>query len=118
MNQFICYDRCGTCKKAEKWMNEHNIPYEKRPIKEDNPSLEELKSWKETSGQPLKSFFNTSGQLYKSMELKKKLPGMDEEEQLQLLASDGMLVRRPIMVSEDKVLVGFKETQWAEHFGI
>ena len=118
MNQFICYDRCGTCKKAEKWMNEHNIPYEKRPIKEDHPSFEELKSWKETTGLPLKSLFNTSGQLYKSMELKNKLPSMDEEEQLQLLASDGMLVRRPIMVSEDKVLIGFKETQWAEHFRI
>ena len=83
-----------------------------------SPAVEELKSWKKTTGLPLKSFFNTSGQLYKSMELKNKLQMMDEEEQLQLLASDGMLVRRPIMVSEDKVLIGFKETQWAEHFGI
>lgn len=97
-------------------MQEHEISYEKRPIKEENPSLEELKNWKEQSGLPLKKFFNTSGQLYRSMELKDKLPEMSEEEQYQLLASDGMLVKRPILITDSAVLVGFKETEWAAYF--
>ena len=111
---FICYDRCGTCKKAEKWLNENKIDYTKRPIREENPSCEELREWKEKSGLPLKRFFNTSGQLYKSMNLKDRLGKMSEEEQLQLLATDGMLVTRPILVAGDKVLVGFRETEWQE----
>lgn len=116
MNQFICYEKCGTCKKAEKWMKEHNIPYEKRPIKEENPSLEELKKWQAQSGLPLKKFFNTSGQLYRSMELKDKLSEMSEDEQYQLLALDGMLVKRPIMVTDSDVLIGFKEAEWNARF--
>lgn len=114
MNTFICYDRCGTCRKAEKWLQEKSIPYEKRPIKEDHPSYEELKSWKEKSGLPMKRFFNTSGQLYKSMNLKDRLKEMDEDEQLRLLAADGMLVKRPVFLVGDKVLIGFKETEWQE----
>ena len=114
MNIFICYDRCSTCKKAEKWLQEREIAYEKRPIKEENPSFEELKAWWERSGLPLKRFFNTSGQLYKSMNLKDRLKEMDEEEQLDLLATDGMLVKRPILLAGDVVLVGFKEPEWQE----
>lgn len=114
MNIFICYDRCSTCKKAEKWLQERGIAYEKRPIKEENPSFEELKAWWERSGLPLKRFFNTSGQLYKSMNLKDRLKEMDEEEQLDLLATDGMLVKRPILLAGDVVLVGFKEPEWQE----
>ena len=114
MNIFICYDRCSTCKKAEKWLQEREIAYEKRPIKEENPSFEELKAWWERSGLPLKRFFNTSGQLYKSMNLKDRLKEMDEEEQLDLLATDGMLVKRPILLAGDTVLVGFKEPEWQE----
>ena len=114
MNIFICYDRCSTCKKAEKWLQERGIAYEKRPIKEENPSFEELKAWWERSGLPLKRFFNTSGQLYKSMNLKDRLKEMDEEEQLDLLATDGMLVKRPILLAGDTVLVGFKEPEWQE----
>ena len=116
MNIFICYDRCSTCKKAEKWLQEREIAYEKRPIKEENPSFEELKAWWERSGLPLKRFFNTSGQLYKSMNLKDRLKEMDEEEQLDLLATDGMLVKRPILLAGDTVLVGFKEPEWQEVF--
>ncbi|MCI9068227.1 MAG: arsenate reductase family protein [Lachnospiraceae bacterium] len=116
MNIFICYDRCSTCKKAEKWLQERGIAYEKRPIKEENPSFEELKAWWERSGLPLKRFFNTSGQLYKSMNLKDRLKEMDEEEQLDLLATDGMLVKRPILLAGDTVLVGFKEPEWQEVF--
>ena len=115
MNTFICYDRCGTCKKAEKWLGEHGIEFEKRPIKEDNPSAEELKNWIEQSGIPAKKFFNTSGQLYKSLGLKDKLGSMSDEEQTKLLATDGMLVKRPIFLTEDgKVLVGFKEQEWQD----
>ena len=114
MNTFICYDRCGTCRKAEKWLQEKNIPYEKRPIKENNPTYEELKSWKEKTGLPMKRFFNTSGQLYKTMNLKDRLKEMDEEEQLRLLSSDGMLVKRPVFLAGDKILTGFKETEWQE----
>ena len=111
---FICYPKCSTCKKAEKWLDEHEIKYTKRHIVEENPSFEELKQWYEKSGFPLKKFFNTSGLLYKSMQLKDKLPDMTEEEQLKLLATDGMLVKRPLLVSDDLVLVGFKEAEWEE----
>ena len=114
--QYICYPRCGTCKKAQKWMDEQGIEYESRDIKEDKPSYEELKLWYEKSGLPLKRFFNTSGGLYKEMQLKDKLPGMSEEEQLRLLATDGLLVKRPIAVDGDTVLVGFKQEEWEEKF--
>ena len=109
---FICYARCTTCKKAQKWLEEQGKDFEVRDIKEKNPSYEELKTWYAKSGLPLKRFFNTSGQLYKTMELKDKLPDMSEEEQLKLLATDGMLVKRPILVDGDTVLVGFKEAEW------
>ncbi|MGM9565669.1 arsenate reductase family protein [Evtepia sp.] len=111
---FVCYPRCSTCKKAQKWLEENQVDYTFRDIKEDNPTLEELKTWHEKSGLPLKKFFNTSGQLYRSMELSKKLPTMPEEEQFALLASDGLLVKRPLVVTNDKVLVGFKEADWAD----
>lgn len=113
---FVCYPRCSTCKKAQKWLEENQVPYTFRDIKEDNPTLEELKTWHAQSGLPLKKFFNTSGQLYRSMELSKKLPDMSEEEQLALLASDGLLVKRPIAVDGDKVLVGFKLADWEAQF--
>lgn len=109
---FVCYDKCGTCKKAEKYLQEKNIAFTKRDIKTGNPSLAELKAWYNASGLPLKRFFNTSGNLYKSMQLKDKLPSMSEEQQLELLSTDGMLVKRPIVVGEDFVLVGFKEDEW------
>lgn len=111
---FIQYPPCTTCKKAKAWLDARGVSYENRHIKEQNPTCEELKAWYEKSGLPLKKFFNTSGLLYKSMNLKDRLPTMTEEEQLQLLASDGMLVKRPILVSSEKVLVGFKEAQWEE----
>lgn len=109
---FIQYPPCSTCRKAKAWLDENGIAYTDRHIKEQNPTYEELKTWHEKSGLPLKRFFNTSGLLYKSMELKEKLPAMSEEEQLRLLASDGMLVKRPLLVTEDRVLVGFKEADW------
>ena len=112
MFTFICYEKCSTCRKAEKWLQDKGICYEKRPIKEENPTAEELRTWREKSGLPLKRFFNTSGQLYRSLNLKERLSDMSEEEQLQLLASDGMLVKRPILLTGDKVLVGFKEAEW------
>ena len=111
---FVCYPRCSTCKKAQKWLEENQVDYTFRDIKEDNPTLEELKAWHEKSGLPLKKFFNTSGQLYRSMELSKKLPTMPEEEQFALLASDGLLVKRPLVVTDDRVLEGFKEADWAD----
>ena len=114
MMKFICYPKCTTCQKAKKWLDDNKIEYELRDIKEDNPSLEELTSWYKMSGLPLKKFFNTSGLLYKSMELKDKLPVMPEEEQLKLLATDGMLVKRPLVIGEGFVLVGFKESEWSE----
>ncbi|MBQ9898002.1 MAG: arsenate reductase family protein [Ruminococcus sp.] len=110
--KFICYSKCSTCKKAQDWLDEQGITYELRDIKVENPTYEELSEWYRLSGLPLKRFFNTSGLLYKSMELKDKLPTMPEEEQLRLLATDGMLVKRPIAVRGDKVLVGFKEKEW------
>lgn len=109
---FICYEKCGTCKKAEKYLLEKGIAYTKRDIKGDNPSLQELTEWYEKSGLPLKRFFNTSGNIYKTMQLKDKLPQMSEQEQLALLASDGMLVKRPLVITERFVLVGFKEAEW------
>ena len=109
---FIQYPKCKTCQKAKKWLDENNIEYTDRHIKEENPSYEELKSWYEKSGLPLKKFFNTSGVLYKSMQLQDKLPDMSDEEQLRLLASDGMLVKRPLVVKCDTVLIGFKEAEW------
>ena len=111
---FVCYPKCTTCQKARKWLDENGISYELRDIKLENPTAEELDQWHERSGLPLKKFFNTSGLLYKSMELKDKLPGMTEEEMLKLLATDGMLVKRPLLVGDDFVLVGFKEAAWAE----
>lgn len=112
MIEFICYPQCTTCQKAEKWLNDNNIEYKIRNIKENNPSYEELLLWYRKSGLPLKRFFNTSGLIYKSLKLKDKLPQMTEEEQLNLLSSDGMLVKRPIVVSETTVLIGFKESEW------
>jgi arsenate reductase len=114
MYTFICYDKCSTCKKAEKWLQDNGIEYEKRPIKEENPTAKELKEWKEKSGIPLKSFFNTSGQIYRSMGLKDRLKEMSDEEQFELLATDGMLVKRPILLAGERVLVGFREAQWSE----
>lgn len=111
---FICYEKCSTCKKAEQYLLAKGISYTKRPIKEENPTLEELTSWYKKSGLPLKRFFNTSGNLYKSMQLKDKLPEMSEAEQLELLASDGMLVKRPLVITDAFVLVGFKEAEWQE----
>ena len=110
----LCYPKCGTCQKAKKWLDARQIHYTERLIHQDNPSYEELKEWHQRSGLPLKKFFNTSGLLYKSMQLKDKLPNMSEEEQIALLATDGMLVKRPLIVKEDGVLVGFKETEWTE----
>ena len=114
---FVCYPSCTTCKKAEKWLEDRKIPVEKRHIKEDNPTEAELRSWYERSGLPLKRFFNTSGLKYKELELSKRLPAMPEEEQLRLLASDGMLVKRPILVGENFVLVGFREAEWEKALG-
>ena len=118
MLRFICYPKCTTCQKAKKWLEDNQIEYELRDIKADNPSLEELTAWYKMSGFPLRKFFNTSGLLYKSMDLKNKLPAMNEDEMLELLATDGMLVKRPLLVGDDFVLVGFKETEWAERNGI
>ena len=114
MINFICYPKCTTCQKAKKWLDDNKMEYELRDIKEVNPSLNELTSWYKMSGLPLKKFFNTSGLLYKSMELKDKLPTMSEEEQLKLLATDGMLVKRPLVIGDDFGLVGFKESEWSE----
>lgn len=111
---FIEYPKCTTCKKAKTWLDEHGLEYTDRHIKEANPTLAELKDWYQLSGLPLKKFFNTSGVLYKQMQLKDKLPQLSEQEQLELLASDGMLVKRPLLVLDDAVLVGFKPEQWAE----
>lgn len=114
MIKCICYPKCSTCQKARKWLEENHIPYDLRDIKMDNPSVEELADWHRVSGLPLRKFFNTCGQLYKSMELKTKLSAMTEAEMLALLASDGMLVKRPIAVGADFVLLGFREPEWAE----
>ena len=111
---FICYPKCSTCQKAKKWLDEQDIKYTERHIVDNNPSYEELKEWYNKSGLPLKRFSNTSGLLYKEMQLKDKLPTMNEEEQLKLLATNGMLVKRPLVVNGDMVLIGFKEAEWAE----
>lgn len=114
MLKFICYPKCTTCQKAKKWLDDNGIKYEFRDIKVENPSLEELTLWYKKSGLPLKKFFNTSGLLYKSMELKTKLPEMSEDDMLGLLATDGMLVKRPLLIGDDFVLVGFKENEWSK----
>lgn len=111
---FLEYPKCTTCKKAKKWLDDNKIEYSDRNIKEENPTFDELKAWYEQSGLPLKRFFNTCGQSYKSMNLKDKLAEMSEEEQLKLLAADGMLVKRPIVVTESIVITGFKEKDWEE----
>ncbi|MDO5832761.1 arsenate reductase family protein [Methanobrevibacter sp.] len=111
---FVNYPKCSTCRKAKKWLDENNIEYESRHIIEDNPAASELREWWEISGLPLKRFFNTSGMKYRELKLKDKLPDMSEDEQLDLLATDGMLVKRPILVGDDVVLVGFKVKEWEE----
>ena len=110
----LCYPKCTTCKKAEKWLDENGISYEYRDIKLQNPTKEELMLWQEKSRLPLKKFFNTSGLLYKSLNLKDKLPVMSEDEQFSLLATDGMLVKRPILISDDFVLTGFRPAEWEQ----
>ena len=111
---FVHYPRCSTCKKAKKWLEENNLEFEEKDIVEDNPNFEELKEWFEKSELPLKRFFNTSGMKYRELKLKDKLPDMSEEEQLELLATDGMLIKRPILVTDDVVLTGFKVKEWEE----
>ena len=111
---FLQYPKCGTCRKAKKWLDDNGVAYNNRLIVEENPTKEELKRWIPMSGLPIKKFFNTSGVIYKEMNLKDKLPGLTEEEQLDLLASNGKLVKRPLMVSEDTVLVGFKAEEWEQ----
>lgn len=110
----LVYRKCSTCQKALKWLEEHQVNFQERAIVDENPNYEELKEWYEKSGLPLKKFFNTSGLIYKDMKLKDKLPEMSEEEQLRLLATNGMLVKRPLVVGEDFVLTGFKEKEWEE----
>ncbi len=112
----LCYPTCTTCQKAKKWLDEQNISYRERNIKTENPTYEELKAWYAASGLPLKRFFNTSGLAYKALELRTKLPSMSEEEQLRLLASDGMLVKRPLLIMPHAVLPGFREAEWAQAF--
>ncbi len=114
MLKFICYPRCTTCQKAKKWLDDNGVAYEERDIKLDNPSLDELTEWYEKSGLPIRKLFNTSGLLYKSLDLKNKLPEMSEGEMLKLLSADGMLVKRPLLVGDDFVLAGFKEAEWNE----
>ena len=114
MIKFICYPKCTTCQKAKKWLDDNGIEYDLRDIKLDKPTLDELTEWHKISGLPLKKFFNTSGLLYKSLDLKNKLPNMTEGEMLSLLSTDGMLVKRPILVGDGFVLVGFKEESWKE----
>ena len=112
MVQFLCYPKCSTCQKAKKWLEENGVEFTLRDIKQDNPTAQELAHWQEASGLPLKKFFNTSGLLYKSLDLKNRLPGMTREEMLELLASDGMLVKRPLLIGESFVLAGFREPEW------
>lgn len=114
MLKFICYPKCTTCQKAKKWLDDNGVEYELRDIKLDNPKLDELTEWYTKSDLPLRKFFNTSGLLYKSLELKTKLPTMSEDDMLKLLSTDGMLVKRPLLIDEDFVLVGFKEAEWTE----
>ncbi|MBR6313913.1 MAG: arsenate reductase family protein [Clostridia bacterium] len=112
--QFICYTKCTTCQKAKKFLEDNALPFSLRDIKSNRPTYDELKAWQQKSGLPLKRFFNTSGLQYRALELKERLPQMSEEEQLLLLASDGMLVKRPLLITDDAVLVGFREAQWRE----
>ncbi len=114
MITFVCYPKCTTCQKAKAWLDENKIEYTLRDIKLNNPTVDELKEWHKMSGLPLKKFFNTSGLLYKSLNLKEKLPTMTEEEQYNLLSTDGMLVKRPLLIGNNFVLVGFKEKEWGE----
>ena len=114
MLRFICYPKCTTCQKAKKWLDDNNIQYEERDIKLCNPTYKELSQWYNKSGLPIKKFFNTSGLLYKSLDLKNKLTAMTEDEMLRLLSTDGMLVKRPILIGDDFVLAGFREADWAE----
>ena len=114
--QFICYSKCSTCKKAKDWLNEHKIKYNERDIKENNPTYKELKSWWKLSNEDLKKFFNTSGLVYKNLNLKEKLPNMSDEEKLKLLASDGMLVKRPLLIDDDKIIIGFKKEKYLTIF--
>ncbi|HOA90726.1 MAG: arsenate reductase family protein [Bacillota bacterium] len=111
---FVCYPKCTTCQKAKKWLQANGIEFEERHIKEDNPTVDEIRAWHKQSGLPLRKLFNTSGMLYRDLQLKDRLPEMTEEEQYNLLASDGMLVKRPILVGDQFVLVGFNEPQWKE----
>lgn len=113
MIKFICYPKCTTCQKARKWLDDNQIDYEFKDIKLDNPTFDELMEWQKKSGLPLKKFFNTSGLLYKSLDLKNKIPAMTEDEMLKVLASDGMLVKRPLLIGDDFVFVGFEETEWS-----
>lgn len=113
MITFVCYPRCTTCRKAQKWLEDNHVAYTLRDIKTDNPTYDELAFWHKVSGLPLKKFFNTSGLSYKAMDLKNKLPDMSDEEMLRLLSTDGMLVRRPLIVGQDMVLVGFREEEWS-----
>ena len=114
MLKFICYPKCTTCQRAKKWLDDNGIEYDLRDIKLDKPTLDELTEWHKISGLPLKKFFNTSGLLYKSRDLKNKLPNMTDSEMLSLLSTDGMLVKRPLLIGDDFVFVGFKEGQWEE----
>lgn len=114
MLKFICYPKCTTCQKAKKWLEDHKMEYELRDIKAENPTLEELREWRRISKLPLKKFFNTSGRLYQEMSLKTKLPAMSEEEMLMLLSTDGMLVKRPLLIGEGFVLTGFRQREWEE----
>ena len=111
---FLCYPKCTTCQKAKKWLDDNNIPYTQRHIVEQNPTADELGLWYKQSGLPLKKFFNTSGLMYKDLKLKDRLPAMTDEEQLALLSTNGMLVKRPMIIGTNKVLVGFKETEWKD----
>ena len=111
---FICYPKCSTCKKARKWLEENKIDFDERDIKENRPTRKELAKWHKASGLPLRRFFNTSGMLYRELQLKDKLPNMSEDEMLDLLATDGMLVKRPLLISDNAVLVGFKQAEWEE----
>lgn len=115
--QFICYPKCSTCAKAQKWLDENGVEYDFRDIKLNNPKIDELAQWYETSGLEIKKFFNTSGLLYKELKLKDRLPQMNDDEKLALLSSDGMIVKRPLLIGDDFVLVGFKEKEWAEKLG-
>ena len=109
---FVCYPKCSTCKKARKWLEENGIAFDERDIKEENPTRKELVKWHKQSGLPLRKFFNSSGMLYRDLQLKDKLPNMTEDEMYDLLASDGMLVKRPLLIKDDAVLVGFKQGEW------